>query len=214
MRILWTTNEPPLPNAPLVFLNPLADWLRGQGVEVELHRTGSLRSPWAIRRATREIAGRARTFDVVHAQYGSACAVATIAAASGPSMITLRGNDWNVHSSSGHWLWAHTRVARALSRHAIPRASAILAVSNRMMAEVRRFAPSVPLYCVPTPIDFEKFRPAELSELAERASLEVPAHPDRPWVLFNSLELSQPREAVPPREESDRGCETGSRSRV
>jgi glycosyltransferase involved in cell wall biosynthesis len=193
MRILWTTNEPPsFLHAPLVFLNPLAAWLRGQGIDIELHRTGSLRSPWAIHRATREIGRKARSFDIVHAQYGSACAVATVRGARGPAMITVRGSDWNAYSASYHWLWAHTRVARELTRHAIPRASTVLAVSHRLVDELRRIAPGVPMHCVPTPIDLEKFRPADPHELARRSALGLPADPGRPWVLFNSLDLGNP----------------------
>ena len=192
MRILWTTNEPPLLHAPLVFLNPLAAWLRDQGVDIEIHRTASLRSPWAIYRAAREIGRKSRRFDIVHSQYGSACAVATVYGDHSPSMITVRGSDWNTYSASCHWLWAHTRLARALTRHAIPRASAVLAVSRRMMAELGRFAPGVPLHCVPTPIDLGKFRPADPHEIAGRSALGLPADPGRPWVLFNSLDLGNP----------------------
>jgi glycosyltransferase involved in cell wall biosynthesis len=107
-------------------------------------------------------------------------------------MITVRGSDWNVYSASYHWPWVHTRVARALTRHAIRRATALLVVSNRMLDDVRRFAPGVSVHCIPTPIDFARFRPAAPQELAERATLGVQADHGLPWVLFNSLSIDNP----------------------
>jgi glycosyltransferase involved in cell wall biosynthesis len=187
MRVLWTTSERTVAPAPLVFLNPLASWLRNEGVDIHIHRTGSLRTPWGMRRESRLIQSAARGFDLVHAQYGSACALVTMRATDTPRLMTIRGNDWNLHSETFHWLWLHTRAARRFSRMAIPRADRVLAVSHRIAEELRSAFPARRILYLPTPVDFRKFRPATPEERSSRAALRAGADPGSFWVLFNAL---------------------------
>jgi len=187
MRVLWTTSEGVVPFAPLVFLTPLADWLSTQGVEVDIRRTSNLRSPWGIRRARRHISAVAHKFDVVHAQYGSACALATMGATDAPRLMTIRGNDWNLHSETCHWLWLHTRLARRFSRMAIGKADGVLAVSRRLVSELMALFPTQQVHYLPTPVDLHKFRPATDEERRNRSHFGRGANPDSCWILFNSL---------------------------
>lgn len=181
-----------MPFAPLVFLGPLADWLRAAGVEVEILRTGSLRSPWAIRRASRQISAMANKFDLVHAQYGSACALATMLATKIPRLLTIRGSDWNLLTESWHWHWLHTRLARIFSQMAMQRADGVLAVSNRIVCELQSLHPELPIHYLPTPVDFAKFRPATSKERSARSALATGVNPASCWVLFNTLNLWNP----------------------
>lgn len=192
MRVLWTTSERIIPFASLIFLTPLAKWLRSEGVEVEIIRTGSLRSPWHINKAKRKIAAVAHKFDLIHSQYGSACALATMSATDKPRLFTIRGNDWNLHNETFHWLWLHTRLARLFSQMAIVRATKVCAVSWRIFRELQILHPSSKIHYLPTPVDFSRFRPATTEKSRDRLSLGIRANPDRIWVLFNSLNLWDP----------------------
>ena len=97
MRVLWTHNfDPAKPNSQ-VYMNTAAEGLRAAGVDLTLEYLGNLRSPGNLARARARVRARARDFDLVHAQYGSACALATNGARGVPSVLSIRGNDWSVH---------------------------------------------------------------------------------------------------------------------
>ena len=77
MRVLWTHNfDPAMPNSQ-VYMNIAAGGLRALGVDLHLEFLGNLRSFGNLRQARRHVRDLAAGFDVVHAQYGSACALAT-----------------------------------------------------------------------------------------------------------------------------------------
>jgi len=70
-----------------------------------------------MRKSRRQISAVAHNFDIVHSQYGFACALVTIGATDAPSLITVRGNDWNLHSETYHWHWLHRfRTVEELSQ--------------------------------------------------------------------------------------------------
>ena len=83
MRVLWTHNfDPAIPNSQ-VYINIAAGGLRSLGVDLHLEFLGNMRSIRNLQRARQRVRALALGFDVIHAQYGSACALATAAAASG-----------------------------------------------------------------------------------------------------------------------------------
>jgi teichuronic acid biosynthesis glycosyltransferase TuaC len=191
MRVLWTHNFSPASPNSLVFISDLADAVRARGLDLHIEYLGNLRSASGVISARRRIQGMSRHFDVVHAQYSSACAVAT-AAAPLPKIVSVRGNDWNLHSDSIGFHYFHTRLARAMTRWALPRFDCVLAVSNRMADELRRFARRIE--AVPSPIDLARFRPGDRAQA--RAALGAPDC-GRKWVLFNALRLDDPIKRYP-----------------
>ncbi len=125
----------------------------------------------------------------MHAQYGSACALATAAIKGTPKIVSIRGNDWNVHSESASWLYLHTRFARLLTRLAIPSFDCIITVSKRLSEELRKYFPATRTEVLPSAIDLSKF--VALEKAAARAALGHPGCTDR-WILFNALNLDDP----------------------
>src|SRR5262245_59176753 len=99
VRVLWTHNCNPAALSSLVYVNTAADGLRARGTDPWPESLGNLRSIANLRRARARVRELSRDYDLVHAQYGSACAVAT-AAAGIPRVVSIRGNDWAVHSES------------------------------------------------------------------------------------------------------------------
>lgn len=177
-------------HAALVFITPLQRALTEQGVEIKLLRLGNLRSPFALRRTRTMVARMADCFDLVHAQYGSACAWASCANRSRPFIFTLRGNDWNLHSSSWHWLFFHTRLARFLSHKALRNSACVICVSHRLCSELRRFTSTDHTFYLPSPIDFTLFR--TMDRIKARELAEPSRNPNIPWVLFNGINLADP----------------------
>ena len=94
IRALWTHNfAPERPNS-LVFVDIAADGMRACGVDVHLEYLGNLRSPTGLAAARKRVAAMTKGFDLVHAQYGSACALATAGAEGLPKVVSVRGNDY------------------------------------------------------------------------------------------------------------------------
>jgi len=195
MRVLWTTNELPMQHASLVFIAPLQRELVARGIDVDLMRLGNLRSPFQLRRARRDVALKASGYDLVHAQYGSACAWVSCADTSRPFLMSIRGNDWNLHSTSFDWLYLHTRLARRFTQKALPFASCVLCVSHRLCRELSQCVGDNRTCYLPSPVDFEKFKPLPRSEA--RNGLNLPSDKTAVWVLFNAVKLSDPVKRFP-----------------
>lgn len=189
MRVLWTHNFDPGVANKGVFVYTAAAGLRARGVEVELEFLGNLRSLRQLQRARKQVRRIARDFDLVHAQFGSACALATSAADGVPKVLTIRGSDWNVHSASRGFLYIHTRIAARLTRRSIGSYDCVLPVSQRIAAELTGLAPGASVTVLPSPIDLTRFMPRDKDEA--KALLGFPNCREK-WVLFNSLDLDNP----------------------
>lgn len=189
MRVLWTHNFDPSVATSGVFMHTAARGLRAQGVDLHLEYLGNLRSPAQILRARKRIRDMAKAFDLVHAQYGSACALATSAAQGIPRVLTIRGSDWQVLRSSVGFHYLHTRLAAWFTRRALPRFDCVVAVSQRMSSELARAAPNVRHEVMPSPIDLTRF--VALDRQQAKARLGFPDSTEK-WVLFNSRNLANP----------------------
>jgi teichuronic acid biosynthesis glycosyltransferase TuaC len=153
------------------------------GVDVRLEYLGNLRNPLGLVAARRRVAKIAAEFDVVHAQYGSACSVAT-SGCGRPSVVSLRGNDWNLHSASVHPLWLHTRIARGMTMSALRGFRAVVCVSHRIAQEVSRHCRiDTEVLVLPSAIDLSLW-PETLPERQERQYTHR--------VLFTSNNTSDP----------------------
>ena len=189
MRVLWTHNfNPDSPNSG-VFVHTTARGIRARGIDLHLEYVGNLRSVPQIIRARKRIRRMAPDFDVVHAQYGSACAIVTAAANGVPKVLTIRGSDWQIHRSSLSFLRLHTRLASMLTKASIGSYDCVTSVSNRLSAELSAFAPDAQLKVVPSPVDMSRFVPLDKRDARER--LGFPDN-DEKWVLFNSRDLRNP----------------------
>ena len=144
---------------------------------------------------SRRLCGRERisvvwraSFDVVHAQFGSACALVTAAVEGIPRIVTIRGSDWNTHDGFG-FLYFHTRLAATLTRHSLGAYEQVISVSRRAAAGLARAAPHAPVAVLPSPVDLSRFAPRDKQEA--KGQLGYP-HCSEKWVLFNSLDLHNP----------------------
>lgn len=156
MRVLWTHNFDPARLNAGCFMYTAARGMAALGVDVRLEYMGNLRSPSRLAAARRHIRRIAGDFDLVHAQYGSACALAT-SHCGVPSVVSLRGNDWYLGSAVLHRMWLHTRLAHLLTRAALPGFHAAVCVSNRMARMVAAVAPRLPIEVIPSAIDLTRW---------------------------------------------------------
>ena len=189
MHVLWTHNfDPGIQNSG-VFVHTLAKGVRARGVDLQLEYLGNLRSIPALLRARKRVRNMARDFDVVHAQYGSACAMVTAAAADTPKVLTIRGSDWQTLDFSPEFLYFHSRLAVTLSKAAIGHYDCVIAVSRRISAELAEHSPDTRLEVLPSAIDLSCFVPLDKREARKLLGY---SDSEEKWILFNSGDLRNP----------------------
>lgn len=189
MRVLWTHNFDPAIPGKGSFMHAAADGLRKRGIDLRLEYLGNLRSPLQMMSARIHVKRIAPAFDLVHAQFGSACALVTAAVDGIPKLLTIRGSDWATYDGGLGFLYFHTRMATSLTCKAIKSFDGIVSVSKRIAAEVDAIAPNALAAVLPSPIDLKVFAPRE-----RREAKALLGHPNctEKWVLFNSLDLRNP----------------------
>ena len=159
MRVLWTHNFDPGNPVSGVFMRTAADALADRGVDIELEYLGNLRNPRDVFAARRRVRRMAASFDVVHSQFGSACALVTTAIRGRPLVVSLRGSDWTPALSSSAGQRVHAGLASRMTRRALPRYRRVVVMSNRMADEVRARFPGLSVSVQPDPIDLHRFVP-------------------------------------------------------
>jgi teichuronic acid biosynthesis glycosyltransferase TuaC len=170
-------------------MHTTAEGVRARGVDLRLEYLGNLRSPLQVLRARARVKELASQYDLVHAQSGSACALATAAAEGVPKLLTIRGNDWSTHDATIGFLYFHTRVAASLTRAVINSFDGIIAVSARLAKQVAGLVPGALVAVLPSSIDLTLFSPRDRTEA--RALLGHPQSSEK-WILFNSVDLHNP----------------------
>ncbi|MGA2258804.1 MAG: glycosyltransferase [Thermoguttaceae bacterium] len=184
MRVLWVHNFPPDVVSSGVFMHILYEQMRSLGVDVTLHYTGNLRSPVRMLRAARQLRAVAGEYDLVHAQFGSACGLIT-SFTPGAKLVTLRGTDLRGMDFGSVWHRAHGFLARLFSRVGLRRYRNIIVMSERMRREVRQICSSAEIDVVPSGIDLDRFQPMDRMEARRRLG---EGRDGSPWVLFSSLQ--------------------------
>lgn len=189
MRVLWPHNfNPQKPNSG-VFMHIAAKGLEQFGVTVHLEYLGNLRNPISVLSARKKLQKLATKFDLVHAQFGSACALATAGIKGIPKVLSLRGSDWNTYDGSNQFFYWHTRSARWFTLLSIEKYDYVIAVSQRIRNELTHKFPNVKCSTIPAPINLKLFTPKDKFALRKEMGI---VGPDEKWVLFNSNSLHNP----------------------
>lgn len=162
---------------PAVFIARQADFLRREGVEVDLFPFQGARRPANYLAAWREVQHRLRHghYDLVHAQFGQSGITALPKQV--PLVVTFRGDDLEgIIGENGRYIaagWLLRLISRAVAR----RADAAIVVSEHMK---RHLPGSVQAHVLPSGIDLDQFRPEPQHHA--RSQLGLPT--DRRLVLF------------------------------
>jgi glycosyltransferase involved in cell wall biosynthesis len=189
MRVLWVHNSPPRVESACVFVFILAEEMRRQGVQVDLYSTGSLRSVVRLMAARREVTRLSRQYDIVHAQFGSACACVS-AGALCHRIVTLRGTELLGCDTGPLWYRLHGAAARKMTGVSLPYFERVVVMSHRMREELRCYhGRQAGVEILPCGIDLTRFYPRERSTAREALGY---AGDKRPWVLFASMRANNP----------------------
>ncbi len=184
MRILWTHNFDPEVENSGVFMHLMAQGMRDAGVDVDLCYLGNLRSYRNMLEACSLVKGRASEYDLVHSQFGSACAVVTSRVDSVPTVLSLRGSDWYRCRGLLSFSALHGMLSTLMTRSVLSGFNSVVTMSYRMKNEILRMYPDLDVDVIPSPIDLDSFKPSNRSEA--RNLLGFSGDADR-WVLFTTL---------------------------
>lgn len=172
---------------PAVFIARQAEFLKRQGVDVEILPFRGARNPRNYLAAWKEVRRRVTSgrYDLVHAQFGQSGITAL--PKSVPLVVTFRGDDLEgIIGESGRYIpsgW----LLRLISRRVARQADAIIVVSEHM----KRYLPRrVAAHVMPSGIDLELFRPEPRDAVRQRLGLPL----DLRLVLFvGNPELARKR---------------------
>jgi glycosyltransferase involved in cell wall biosynthesis len=175
---------------PAVFIARQAEFLRREGVEVELFPFRGARQPGNYLAAWREVRRRVQRgcYDLVHAQFGQSGLTALPKHV--PLVVTFRGDDLEgIIGENGRYIPAGW-LLRFISRNVARRADAVIVVSEHM----KRYLPhSVAAHVMPSGIDLDLFRPQPRDAVRRRLGLPL----DQKLVLFvGNPELARKRHGL------------------
>ncbi len=166
----------------------LVGGMKELGVDIHLEYLGNLRSPLDLYKARYAVREMSVKFDIVHAQFGSACAFVCTAAQS-PKVLSLRGSDWHIYKGRHLGLRLHNELAAWLSKISLKYYDEIIVMSERMELEVGQFAPSSSIHVIPDAVDDSFFE--SRNRKASRVALGYPGD-DTPWILFTTVSIDNP----------------------
>jgi glycosyltransferase involved in cell wall biosynthesis len=162
---------------PAVFIARQAEFLRREGIEVDVFPFRGARQAKNYAVAWREVQKRVRTgsYDLVHAQFGQSGLTALPKRI--PLVVTFRGDDLEgIIGENGRYI-AAGRLLRFLSRAVARQADASIVVSEHMKQHLPR---SVHAHVLPSGIDLDLFRPEPRDDARRRLGLAL----DQRLVLF------------------------------
>jgi glycosyltransferase involved in cell wall biosynthesis len=188
MRILWTHNFPPRLVSSGVFMHTTLAEFQRQGVDIDLHHTGNLRNPVELVRAIRSVSREARGYDIVHAQFGSACAWVT-SFVDQPKVVTLRGSDYFGIEEGSRFMRVHGWLGRRFTLRSVRSYPKVIVQSRQMQRLLRRQFDKTDFEVIPSGVDLSRFVPMSRSAAREKLGQ---GGDTRPWILQVALRNSNP----------------------
>lgn len=175
---------------PAVFIARQAEFLRREGIEVDLFPFRGSRHPANYLAAWQEVRRRVRSgnYDLVHAQFGQSGLTALPKRV--PLVVTFRGDDLEgIIGENGRYIPAGW-LLRFISRTVARRADAAIVVSEHM----KRYLPrSVTAHVMPSGIDLNLFRPESREAARQRLGL---AYDQRLVIFVGNPELARKRHGL------------------
>jgi glycosyltransferase involved in cell wall biosynthesis len=155
---------------PAVFIARQAEFLRKEGVDVDLFPFRGARQARNYAMAWREVRSRLQhgSYDLVHAQFGQSGLTALPKRV--PLVVTFRGDDLEgIIGERGRYIPAGW-LLRLISRTVARQADAAIVVSEHMKRHLPR---SVNAHVLPSGIDLDLFRPEPQEEVQRRLGLPL-----------------------------------------
>lgn len=188
MRVLCVTNALPSSGTDSagIFILRQINSIRQLGVEVDVRVVSGAGPAWVagVQELRQQLA--TRDYDVVHAQYGGRTAMAAVAAARVPVVISFCGTDLNGLKTGSRFERAYAAAGVLCSQLAAPRADALIAKSTALADQLWRAHDRYRCHVIPNGVDLNVFR--EMNRREARAKLGWPL--EEPVVLVSGQSRS------------------------
>jgi glycosyltransferase involved in cell wall biosynthesis len=188
MKALWVHNFNQDIKHSGTFMFDFAKKMRDLDVEIDLYYTGNLKSYSQFIKSQHELSNLSKKYDLLHSQFGSACALLTSTMTS-PKILSLRGSDWHRYLGKNLHESFHSLLAYTLTNASIRKFDGIIVMSKRMEKELYLKYKNKPIYYLPDPIDLYLFRPLQKKESRQ---LLFNSNSESPWVLFTTVSKENP----------------------
>lgn len=188
IKVLWTHNFNPFSKTSGNFMHQFAEYMRDLGIDIELFYTGKLNNLINIVKAKKKIAKLSRNYDIVHAQFGSACSLISNKGKA-KKIVSLRGSDWYRYKGINILESFHSKLAVIMTKVCIRHYDAVITVSKRMAKEVNKNFPSANVYTLPDPINLEEFRPIDRNYARKKL---FGRNNNKLYVLFTTVSKKNP----------------------
>ena len=177
MKILWTHNFSPDVANSGVFMKQIHSQLKQDNINIEMMYLGNLRSLFGLIKAIIKVRNTSESFDIVHAQFGSACAFVSMFAKC-KKILSLRGSDIHRYEGLDFKTKLHNFLSRTFTKIAINNYDQIIVMSKRMKNEINKIGSNVTSTIIPDPIDLELFKPSQNSKKIGKK-----------YILFTTLDI-------------------------
>ena len=161
-KIVWVHNFDTSKNPSSgVFMFDLYNQCKQLGMDVSLYHISPSFNPVKLFRQIVRLRRDLKSFDIIHAQYGSATGfVSTFAR--GCKILSLRGSDLFKTPAITLAERIHISIGNLLTKLAIRRSDKIVVMSNNMKARVKQISPNKQVDVVPDGINLDVFKPSSV----------------------------------------------------
>ena len=189
MKILWThTFNPNNPFAGIFMLRHIES-LKKEGIIIEPIYLGRIRNIYKLVKAINLINSKLNDFDLIHAQYGSTCGLASTFN-NKRKILSLKGSDWYRLKTNNFKVNLHSFLSNKFTRFSLANYDSIIAMSHHMKYSVQKEIKNVPsINVIPDPIDLDLFHPTPLQEARKKFFNTTDLNP---WILFISIDKNNP----------------------
>lgn len=188
MKILWVHNFNPNTYGSGVWMKEFFIQMKDSGIDINSYYTGNLRSFSSLIYQKKYIKKISENYDIVHAQFGSACSYA-VSEVTQPKIVSLRGSDWHKYFGRNVYHSAHSFLAKLFTNLSIGKFDSIITMSEKMTMEVAKSFHNIPIYTLPDPIDTNLFTP--IDKMYSRKSY-FNSTSRIPWILFTTISKDNP----------------------
>jgi len=175
MNILWIHNFNPKIKNSGVFMHQAYDDIKHRYADkcnITLFYIGNLRNIGEFTRALLDIRKESKKYDILHAQFGSACGLVGAFSNAKYNFVTLRGSDWHYSKIGNIKKILHSFTQGLITRLILFRYDKIITVSHRMANEVSFYVNKEKIYVIPSPVDIKKFYPINRVEARKKLNLD------------------------------------------
>ncbi len=188
MKVLWIHNFDQNIKHSGNFMFDFAKKMQELDVKIDLYYTGNLGNYSQFIKSQHELSKLSKSYDLLHSQFGSACAFLTSKVTS-PKILSLRGSDWHQYLGRNLYESFHSILAYTLTNISIRKFDSIIVMSKRMQKDLYSKYEYSHVYYLPDPIDLDLFRPLQKEKSRK---LLFNSDSQNYWVLFTTVSPKNP----------------------